>query len=70
MIRCSTGVTRKDKIMNEHTRGTLEIDMFEQKVTQSRLIWSGHVERRVDDYVGTKVLEMQLSGKEEEEDKI
>ena len=63
MIRCSLGVTRKGNIRNEHTRGTLEIDMFEQKLTQSRRIWSGHVKRRDDDYVGTKVLEMQLSGK-------
>ena len=44
------------------------MDRFGQKVRQSRLRWYGHVKRRDDDCVGRKVMEMQLSGKENGED--
>ena len=36
-VKVSLRVTRKDKIRNEHIRGTLKVDRFGQKVRQSRL---------------------------------
>ena len=44
-------------------RGILKVDMFGQKVRQSRLRWYGNVKSRDEDYVGRTVLEMQLLGK-------
>ena len=61
-------MTKKENIRNEHIRGTLKVDMFGQKVRQSRLGWCGHVKHRDDDYMGRKVLEMQLPGKGNGED--
>ena len=56
MLRFSLGVTRKDKIRNEHIRRTLKVDMLGQKVRQSMLRLYGHVKRRDDDYVCRKAL--------------
>ena len=63
MLRFSLGVTRKDKINNEHIRGTLKVYRFGQKGRQLRRRQYGHLKCRDDDYVGRKVPEMQLPGK-------
>ncbi len=52
MQKCCLVVTRKDKFMNEHIRGTLKVDRFGQKVRQSRLRWYGHEKRQDDGYMG------------------
>ena len=43
MQRFSLGVTRKDKIGNEHIRGTLKVGRFGHKVGESRLRWHGEL---------------------------
>ena len=57
-------------IRNEHI-SILKLDKFGQKARQSRLRWYctayGHVKFRDDEYLGRKVLEMQLSGKDRED---
>ena len=50
---------RNNTIRNEHTRGTLKVGRFGQKVRQSRLRWYGHVKRQDDDNVGRKILEIR-----------
>ena len=61
MLRFAMGVTRKDKIRNEHIRSTVE--RLGMKMREGRLRWYGHVMRRDQEYVGRKMMEMKLPGK-------
>ena len=45
MLRWMGGVTRKDKIRNEHIRGTTRVAQASKKITERSLIWYGHVMR-------------------------
>ena len=63
MLRFVMGVTRKDKIRNEHIRSTVKVKRLGMKVREGRLSWYGHVMRRDQEYVGRKMMEMELSGK-------
>ena len=63
MLRFELGVTRLDKIRNNLIRGTLHVGPIGNKVREARLRWYGHVKRRDTDYVGQKVLNMELPGK-------
>ena len=40
------GVTRKDKVRNEHIRGTTKVAQATKQITERRLKWHGHVLRR------------------------
>ena len=57
------GVTRKDKIRNEHIRNTVKVEWLGMKMREGRLRWYGHVMRRDQEYVGRKMMEMELPGK-------
>ena len=63
MLRFAMGVTRKDKIKNEYIRGAVKVEQLEMKIREGRLRWHGHVMRRVRQYVGKKIIEMELPGK-------
>ena len=63
MLRFAMGVTRKDKIRNEYIRGTVKIEWYGMKMREGRLRWYGHVMRRDQEYVGRKMMEMELPGK-------
>ena len=63
MLRFAMGVTRKYKIRHEYIRGTLKVEQLEMKMREGRLRWYGHVMRRDQEYVGRKMMEMQLPGK-------
>ena len=63
MLRFAMGVTRKDKIRNEHTRSTVKVERLGMKMREGRLRWYGHVRRRDQEYVGRKMMEMELPGK-------
>ena len=63
MLRFAMGVTRKDKIKNEHIRSTVKVERLGMKMRENRLRWYGHVMRRDQEYVGRKVMEMELPGK-------
>ena len=63
MLRFAMGVMRKDKIRNEHIRSTDKVERLGIKMKESRLKWYGHVMRRDQEYVGRKVMEMELPGK-------
>ena len=63
MLRFAMGVMRKDKIINEHIRSTIEVEWLGMKMREGRLRWYGHVMRRYQEYVGRKMMEMELAGK-------
>ena len=63
MLRFAMGVTRKDKIRNEHIRSTVKVERLGMKMREGRLRWYGHVMRRDQEYVERKMMEMELPGK-------
>ena len=63
MLRFAIGVTRKDKIRNEHIRSTVTVERLGMKMREGRLRWYGNVIRRDQEYVGRKMMEMELPGK-------
>ena len=63
MLRFTMGVTRKDKIRNEHIRSIVKVERLRMKIREGRLRWYGHVMRRDQDYVGRKMMKMELPGK-------
>ena len=63
MLRFTMGVTRKDMIRNEHIRSTAKVERLGMKIREGRLRWYGHVMRRDQEYVGRKMMEMELPGK-------
>ena len=63
MLRFAMGVTRKDKIRNEHIRSTVKVEWLGMKMREGKLRWYGHVMRRDQEYVGRKMMEMELLGK-------
>ena len=63
MLRFAMVVTRKDKIRNEYIMGTVKVERLGMKMREGRLRWYGHVVRRDKEYVGRKIIEMELLGK-------
>ena len=63
MLRFAMGVMRKDKIRNEYIRGAAKVERLGMKMREGRLRWYGRVMRRDQDYVGRKIMEMELPGK-------
>ena len=63
MLRFSMGVTRKYKIRNEYFRSTVKVERLGMKMREGRLRWYGHVMRRDQEYVGRKMMQMELPGK-------
>ena len=67
MLRFAMGVTRKDKIISEYIRGTVKVERLGMKMREGRLRWYGHVMKRDQEYVGRKMMEIELSGKRKRE---
>ena len=63
MLRFAMGVTRKDKIRNEYVRSTVKVKRLGMKMREGRLRWYGHLMTRDQEYVGRKMIEMELPGK-------
>ena len=63
MLRFAMGVTRKDKIRNEYIRSTVKVEHLGMKMREGRLRWYRHVMRRDQEYVGRKMMKMELPGK-------
>ena len=63
MLRWISGVTKPERIRNERIRRTTKVGEISKKVRESRLKWYGHVLRRKDEYVGKRVMAMEVSGK-------
>ena len=62
MLRWMCGVTKLDKIRNERIRGTTKVTEASKKLQEKRLQWYGHVMRREEEYVGRRVIEMEVQG--------
>ncbi|KAK3511348.1 hypothetical protein QTP70_004529 [Hemibagrus guttatus] len=60
MFRFSLGVTRLDRIRNEYIRGTAHVGRLGDKVREARLRWFGHVQRRDSEYIGRRMLDMDV----------
>ena len=54
MLRWMCGVTRKDKIRNEHIRGTTRVAQASKQITERRLNWYGHVTRKDGEHMYTE----------------
>ena len=63
MLRFAMEVTRKDKIRNEYIRSIVKVERLGMKMREGRLRWYGHVIRRNQEYVGRKMMEMELPRK-------
>ena len=63
MLRFAMEVTRKDKIRNKYIRGTVKVERLGMKMREGSLRWYGHVMRRDKEYLGRKMIEMELPGK-------
>ncbi|KAK3514234.1 hypothetical protein QTP70_010408 [Hemibagrus guttatus] len=61
MLRFSLGVTRLDRIRNEYIRGTAHVGRLGDKAREAR--WFGHVQRRESEYIGRRMLDMELPGR-------
>lgn len=63
MLRWMSGVTQKDRLRNDYTRGTVKVGPLGKKIQEKRLKWYGHVQRRREYYVGRRVeyLEIDVS---------
>ena len=63
ILRFAMGVTRKDMIRNEYIRSTVKVERLGMKMREGRLMWYEHVMRSDKEYVGRKMMEMELLGK-------
>ena len=59
----AVGVTRKDKIRNECITSTVKVGRLGIGMREGRLKWYKHVMRRDQEYIGRKMIEMELPGK-------
>ena len=63
MLRWMCGVTRRDRIRNDLIRGTVKVVEASAKAQEKRMQWYGHVKRRDEDYVGRRVMAMEVTGR-------
>ena len=59
-------VERQREIENERIRGTVKVGEISKNVQESRLKWHGHVLRREEEYVGKRVVVMEVPGEMKE----
>ena len=70
ILRFAMGVTRNVKIRNEYIRSTVKVERLGMKMREGRLRWYGHVMRRDQEYLGRRMMEMELPEKRETKEKI
>ena len=57
------GMTRRDKIRNEHIRGTTRAMQECKKITEKRLKWYGHVRKMKEEQIVRRMLDVDIPGK-------
>ena len=55
-------MTRRDKIRNEHIRGTTRAGQAAKKITEKRLKWYGHVRRMKEEHIVRRMLDVDIPG--------
>ena len=63
MLRYSLGVTKLNKIRSEYIRGTAHARRLRDKLREERLRWYGHMMRRKEEYIGKRMLRIELPGR-------
>ena len=63
MLRSMCGVTKKDKIRNEHVRGSVKVSPMTKKIREKRLKWYGHDKRRDKGHVLRSVFDAPIPEK-------
>ena len=63
MLKWMCGVTRRDKIRNEHIRVTTIVVQASKKITEKRLKWYGHVSRMKEEHIVRIMLDVDIPGK-------
>ena len=63
MLRWMCGVTRRDKIQNEHIRGTTRVVQASRKTTEKRMKWCGHVRRMKEEHIVRRMIDVDIPGK-------
>ena len=54
------GVTKMDRARSERIRGTTKVGGISKQVQEMRLKWYGHVMRRDEEYVGERMMKMDV----------
>ena len=62
-LRWMCGVTKKDKIRNEHVRGSVKVASVTKKITEKRLMWYRYVKSREEGHVLRRMLDAPITGK-------
>ena len=57
ILRWMCVVTKKDKIRNEHVRGSVKVAPVTTKMREKRLKWYRHVKRREEEHVIRRMLD-------------
>ncbi|XP_068217884.1 uncharacterized protein [Palaemon carinicauda] len=63
MLRWMAGIMRLYKVRNDLERGTTKVTEVSKKIQEKRLHWFGHVMRRDPEYVGRRMLEVDVPGR-------
>ena len=63
MLQWMCGVIKKDKIRNEHVRGSVKVAPVTTKVTEKRLEWYRHVKRMDVGHMLRRMLDAPVPGK-------
>ena len=66
MLRWMCGITRRDRVRNDYTRGSLKVGPLGRKIQESRLRWFGHIERREQKYISRKIERLEVGEGEKE----
>ena len=53
-------MTRRDKIRNEHIRGTTRVVQASRIITEKRLKWYGHVRRMKEEHIVRRMLDVNI----------
>ena len=56
-------MTRRDKVRNEHIRGTTRVVQASKKITEKRLKWDGHLRIMKEEHILIRMLDVDIPGK-------
>ena len=63
MLRWAGGVTMLDKVRNTHIRGSFGVAPINEKITESRLRWYGHIMRRPEDNMMRRAMNIETNAR-------